>query len=331
MGLHPGVTTLIVLSGFSVHLAHTKASETETSISYWARFARRRVLRIAPVYWLAVLLGLLSLAIRVDWGSPGGSLLANLLSTVSGNVLPICLKITFLSGLWPTEEAALGNGILSIVATQMWLYAAYPLVILVLRRAGWLVLLVVAGTMQAGALGLLFVGVKPVQAGSGFLALFLYWAIGVLAAESYGSTVRKGTCSPWHWWVVVASFFAYLLLGYLNFRAAEGIRTAVLAFAVAGLVYSSMLTERKHPTAGSLIARSLAAIGKRSYSLYAVQTPIIFISVGLVAASPLSGILVERCAPLIGVCAVTLLVYQFVEARTQGLSRFLPSSGGSAT
>lgn len=60
-GIHPGVIVFIVLSGFCIHLPIARHPEsTSQPTSYWKMYAKRRLLRIGPVYVIAALLGILA-------------------------------------------------------------------------------------------------------------------------------------------------------------------------------------------------------------------------------------------------------------------------------
>ena len=59
-GLHPGVAVFIVLSGFCIHLPIAIKRDSIGTKGYWLNYAYRRLMRIAPIYWLGLALGVFS-------------------------------------------------------------------------------------------------------------------------------------------------------------------------------------------------------------------------------------------------------------------------------
>lgn len=69
-GLHPGVVVFIVLSGFCIHLPVATDPSRTASVGDWDEYFRRRMLRIAPVYWFASILGIVALFLANRSGLP---------------------------------------------------------------------------------------------------------------------------------------------------------------------------------------------------------------------------------------------------------------------
>ena len=168
------VVVFIVLSGFSLALSPARHGWRLDGIS---RFARRRAWRILPAYWAA-----LAFSLAVAWlvvappgqGAPGaksvvvnGLLVQNLVGAPSPN-----------RSFWS-------------MAVEAQLYVAFPLLLLVVRRWG-AVVMVAAVTLVVAAVGILgphVLGLDTfvIQSPPDLAALF---AVGVLGAGIVGA--RRG-------------------------------------------------------------------------------------------------------------------------------------------
>lgn len=106
--IHPGVLIFIVLSGFIIHL--TTSYTPRNNLSFFKNYIEKRFLRIFPIYFLALILGLLlSLRLGSEFQSSFSAFLKN---------------VFFLYGIIPTDLPP-GNQIMVTVAVEMWLYFSY--------------------------------------------------------------------------------------------------------------------------------------------------------------------------------------------------------------
>ena len=62
-GIHPGVVIFIVLSGFCIHLPLAASPNLIAQSGFWRIFTLRRSIRIMPVLFIALLLGIISLLV----------------------------------------------------------------------------------------------------------------------------------------------------------------------------------------------------------------------------------------------------------------------------
>ena len=137
-----GVDLFFVLSGF---LITGILLDSKGAPGYFSRFYRRRVLRIFPLYYLAILLCLFSILV-ID-RAPG--------RVFGGGYDSLAWFITFLPNVaaalksdWPSQTNWVGLAHLWSVAVEEQFYIVWPLVVLLLPRRGLAalcVVLIVAG------------------------------------------------------------------------------------------------------------------------------------------------------------------------------------------
>ena len=114
-----GVQLFFLVSAFTMcYMWHERAGESERV----RKFYIRRVLRIAPMFWLAIPTYLLLYGTGTSYWSPQGI-----------SALDIALTATFLHGWWPSSINAIVPGGWSI-AVEMMFYLLFPFVILRIAR-----------------------------------------------------------------------------------------------------------------------------------------------------------------------------------------------------
>lgn len=256
---HPAVISFIVLSGYCVH---RNGFRSEMSSIELRSYAIRRAFRIYPVFILATLAGVVVFSVgKANGGGVGNALFGA--APIEARF--IAAKLIGLSAWIPPLNAATyqGNAPLHTVMVEIWLYAAYPFIVLALIRWGerrvWLAL---------GAITLIGLSVCMKRPGwidwwhngSFFGFLFLWW----VGARSVG----------WRWQSsnVVVCVGLWLLL------------TAVIIYG--GVTHLFIIEARKlllGVFVGGLIAwldnarlgiwQSMAWLGNAGYSLYAFHTP----------------------------------------------------------
>ncbi len=254
-GLHPGVIAFIVLSGFCIHLPNIGKRMD------WRQFARRRFFRIVPVYWCAVILGLIAAALtlepepRIGWG------------------WAVDLRLTFLSEFGSPVDLALGNPPLYTVISEMWLYAAYPLLLLARRYLAW-PLLVLIGTAIQLAASLLIRDIDVAQTCAWWF--WVYWMLGAWAAERFASAQTKQT-QPHRWrpYAVMLLYISANLVWPLPIETYVIGKSLLLAVVVAVILHDLLLREARSTRPRSALVRALAWVGRWSYSLYATHWPVL--------------------------------------------------------
>src|SRR5580658_4132343 len=178
-----GVHLFLVLSGFCIHMTWARhGSEGRLDfIEFW----KRRLHRLYPPYFVTLVLTLLGLSLLFSaLGHPAGYTVASRFGYASGAQLAIDLVLLiFLMQNLNGATTRIGNGPLWSLALEEQLYLLYfPL--LVLRRRGWTLTLLVIGvaTLAWRLLG----GYVFVDNASWFIvgpARWFEWALGALAVE----------------------------------------------------------------------------------------------------------------------------------------------------
>jgi peptidoglycan/LPS O-acetylase OafA/YrhL len=253
------VVFFLVLSGFSLALS---PAADRWRLGGAGRFLRRRAWRILPAYWAALAF---SLAVAVfivpatHKGPPTHRSVA-----VFGLLLQDLVK------------ARTPNGALWSVAVEVELYLLFPLILLIRRRLGALVLLAVV-TLPLIAYGVFAPHSSPPEGDTGLTwHLIPVFVAGVVAAGVITASARLRAL-PWHW--LAASAVAPVLLViwakgswwtghhffWIDLAITPGLTMLIVAVA----------TGRAAALTRLLASRPLERLGKISYSLYLIHLPIL--------------------------------------------------------
>ncbi|MEV4108167.1 acyltransferase [Nonomuraea sp. NPDC049695] len=253
---HFAVVVFIVLSGFSLALSPARNGWRLDSLG---TFAYRRAWRILPPYWAAVALSLViawTLVPQPEQGVPTGKsvlIYGLLLQDVFGSPSP--------------------NGALWSIAVEAQLYFVFPLLLLILRRMGAIVM-VGAVTAVVAAVGLLAQVVPVVgelmRLTPQFAALF---ALGMAGA----GVVRLQRRVPFQWLAAAA------LLPVLALIVIKGSVWTIgnlywidLAIGPAiVLLLAAVATGKPAPVVWLLDTGPVKSLGSFSYSLYLIHAPIV--------------------------------------------------------
>lgn len=256
---HLAVVVFIALSGFSLAVGPARR---DWQLGGKARFAHRRAWRILPPYWAALVFSLIiAWAVVPQPGSapPDGKsvvVYGLLLQDVFGSPVP--------------------NGAFWSIAVEAQLYVVFPLLLLVLRRAG-AVVMVTAVTVVVVLVGLLAPHVPAVgmlmRLTPQFAALF---ALGLAAAGILraGERVRQ---LPWQWFALLAVAPVLVLVAVKGSVWWDREHFwADLAFGPAvALLLVAVATRRARPIVWLLNTRPVRRLGSFSYSLYLIHAPIV--------------------------------------------------------
>ncbi|WP_030924618.1 acyltransferase family protein [Streptosporangium amethystogenes] len=256
---HFAVVVFIVLSGFSLAVSPARSGWRLGGVR---RFAQRRAWRILPPYWAALTFSLVvawTLVAQPGEGPP---------TATSVVVYGLLLQDVF--------GAPSPNGAFWSIAIEAQLYLAFPLLLLILRRAGAAVM---AGLVTAVvvAIGLLAPSVPAVDMLMRLTPQFaVLFALGVVAAGVVGAGERARRL-PWHWLaplaaapvlaVIVARGSVWTVAHYFWIDIALGPAVALLLAAVA--------TGRPALLVRLLDLRPIRALGSFSYTLYLIHAPIV--------------------------------------------------------
>jgi peptidoglycan/LPS O-acetylase OafA/YrhL len=256
---HLAVVVFIVLSGFSLAVSPAR---NDWRLGGLARFAHRRAWRILPPYWAALAYSLVvawTLVPQPNTPEPTAKSVA---------VFGLLLQDVF--------GAPSPNGAFWSIAIEAQLYLVFPLLLVVLRRAGASVMLA-AVTVVVLAVGLL----APVSSvvdlltrlTPQFAALF---ALGLAAAGVLRAADRTRRL-PWPWLALLATIPPVALI------VAQGSVWTVhhyfwvdLAFGPAvGFLLAAVATGRPRPFVRFLDTRPVRSLGSFSYSLYLTHAPLV--------------------------------------------------------
>lgn len=305
--VHWGVTVFIVLSGFCIHLPVASAPSLPDQRGFWRVYAIRRAIRILPVYWVACALGVLAMATAAGQLDEAGRLAGQIKEF---SWIAFLAKLLVLTPLYLVPDTELGNGALRTVASEMWLYSAYPFVLLLLARFGRLGMLsAIAGIYAVSVVfGILGIAALDVIGDSESVPRFLlYWVIGVVAAELFCRFDRRTD-------IVLAIVYCLLIFAALQvlnhlveFRGVHAIRVPCLALFAAGAIFLIVSLERTARAEPGSALKWAGRLGEASYTLYAVHLPLIIVSFFLVDPA------IARLVAFISILVGTAMVYLLVE------------------
>jgi peptidoglycan/LPS O-acetylase OafA/YrhL len=310
-----GIPIFFAISGFCIHFAQQRHGGQFNFAAFW----RRRLWRLYPTYFVALVvsIGLLLLM----WASgTGGATLAR----YPGPPLPhiatdFGLHALMLHGLVPLYDQGAGNPPMWTLAREEYLYLMYPLLLAARGRLPWYAI-----TVLLAGLSLVFQYgfTRMVTSGEAYWlliysapALWIQWYVGMVAADAFLGTIRLPAF--WHQarWIPV-----WMVLGYLfnpgSIFLALGCLTTVN-------VCVRLEAEGRWPASG--IVNAISRVGLWSYSLYLIHFPVITVTL---AASRLiwpevglAGFVVRAVAMTVISCFVGRLFFELVERHFVTLPR----------
>jgi peptidoglycan/LPS O-acetylase OafA/YrhL len=256
---HLAVVFFLTLSGFSLAISPAR---NRWKLGGSVRFARRRAWRILPPYWAALLLSLViawAVTPQPHSGPPTGK------SIVVYGLL-----------LQDIVVAPTPNGAFWSIAVEAGLYLAFPLLLLIRRRAGAATVLA-AVTVPVVAIGLLTPIGSPVDKLTGLTPqLAPLFTMGMLAAGviAAGDRIRR---LPWQWLAAFAAApVVLLMIGKGSVWTVHHYYWIDLAIGPAiALLLAAVATGRPTPLVWLLATRPVRSLGTFSYSLYLIHVPIV--------------------------------------------------------
>lgn len=254
-----GVAVFFAISGFCIHLSHTRASNKS-----WVIFFRRRFFRIYPPFLIA----LLAFYLLPPWGSFGHQTFPRL-EQLAANVLAInnLFERTFFSQINPSFWS---------VAVEIQLYVLYPALLWVASRFSWRAAITLSAACEFGIAAAAsvseFAGLKVSFAllHSPF-AYWFSWAIGAYAAHCFLES-RRSFLSDLRFEVLLpVALFLPL------FKPAKPFAFAAFAVLSAVAIERFWTGKWATPMKGKLglFWRHLSFLGLVSYSFYLIHQPII--------------------------------------------------------
>ncbi|WP_433306394.1 acyltransferase family protein [Actinoplanes sp. CA-030573] len=258
---HLAVAVFITLSGFSLGIGPARR---DWRLGGRTRFAYRRAWRILPPYWAALVFSLL-----IAWFvvlQPGES------APTGKSVFAYGLLLQDIIGS-PSP-----NGAFWSIAVEAQLYVVFPLMLLLLRRAGAVVMVSVV-TVVVAAVGVLAPHVAAVQLLMRLTPQFaLLFAVGLAAAGILRASDRVRRL-PWQWFAFAAAVPALVWLvlsGTVGFAGHLFWVDLACAPAIA-LLLAAVATGRPRPLRRLLDTRPVRRLGTFSYSLYLIHAPLVLI------------------------------------------------------
>jgi peptidoglycan/LPS O-acetylase OafA/YrhL len=275
-----GVSFFYVLSGFV--LAHSYGARMTSGAFDHRRFLARRLARLAPAYFAALLLLLLlPLALRHD-GNVGTSALGGV------------LQLFMLQAWWPPAALTWNLPAWSI-SVEVAFYLVLPSLIraiarLSLRRRAlllvvtWAVALVIAGVYSA----LLPDGAVGPDSNVCWLDFVKFWPPARLPEFAFGVTLglsfARAPAAP-RWLGAVALAVAAALLGVADRLPFALVHNALLLPCFGAIVWSA--AGARGAVGRVLASRPLYRLGRASYDIYILQMPLMYLV--LAAKVPLGG------------------------------------------
>ncbi|WOO42910.1 acyltransferase [Rubellicoccus peritrichatus] len=325
LSAHPGVIVFIVLSGFCIHLPIANAYHRIKKHGFWSEYAVRRLIRIAPVYWAACLLGLFAL---LSWRYSSSVILPHWLSaSASIDILDVIRKFGMIDPVLLSNPISLGNPALRTVATEIWLYALYPLVLAVLIYSSWCMRVIVLCLLYVATVAMTLLPMVPSGWAYESVPRFLvWWMIGVYAADWFKKHPTWGA-SMKGWMITILLAVVMIVLNSISdFRGAYLITVPVLALFSASLLISLLSSEFLGMIQGGVIVRAFSAIGLRSYSLYAVHMPVLglyYLVINKYNAPYYGAPQGSAFVPLLTIALVTELFFRYIELPSHSAAKRL--------
>ena len=182
---HLAVVVFIVLSGFSLGIGPARGG---WHVDNLGKYAHRRAWRILPPYWAALAFSLI---------------IALTLVPQPGEGMPTAKSVLVYGTLTQDVVGAPSpNGAFWSIAVEAQLYIALPIMLILLRRAGAIVLLA-AVTLPVLLIGIFAPSVAAADLFIRFTPQFLVaFTVGMLAAATVNGKHRQ---RPWHWYALAAA------------------------------------------------------------------------------------------------------------------------------
>ncbi|MFE3264952.1 MULTISPECIES: acyltransferase family protein [unclassified Streptomyces] len=292
------VVLFLTLSGFSLALSAARRGWRSGSL---AGFLRRRAWRILPPYWAALVF---SLAVA-RWVVP------------ASHFGPPTGASVLVYGLVAQDmiTAPTPNGAFWSIGVEAELYLVFPLLLLIRRRLGAVVLL--AGvTLLVVAHGLTANGGTPVEGLNGLTPnLAPVFVAGLVGAGVVVASERVRRL-PWHWAAALAALpvLALIVVKGPVWTVDHYFWVDLAVVPAMTLLLVAVSTGRPDVLTRLLSTRPVRALGDFSYSLYLVHLPIVMVVVREVAPHVVSaGLPTFWFTLLLGVPASVLGAWLFSE------------------
>ena len=313
----------LIVSGFCIHMVWARQSTAQPQIDF-GHFWKRRLHRLYPPYFVALLVSIAGLYVLHTWVLRGGPSFAAHFGYANTSQLALdAILLVFLAQNFNNAGQRIGNGPFWTLALEEQLYLLYFPLLWMRRRWSW--------TQTLGVVAAVTLTWRTVAAfAPDDLPLFFLgpsrwfeWVLGALAVEAY---TRRVELPPWCSSAKVGVALLVFAFAVVNSEHLGAPRLAFIpvsdmavGFALFVLVNAACAARWAESNKG-LVTRFCAWVGTFSYSLYLTHQPVVVAAkhIGMRAGLGTVGILCLRLAlPL----AVGWLFYILIERRFLSASR----------
>ncbi|WP_032112191.1 acyltransferase family protein [Candidatus Paracaedibacter symbiosus] len=269
---NPTVLAFIVLSGYCIHRNGLRKNNFDVK-----SFLIKRVFRISPIYFLAVLLGalafLMSTKINVN--------IKEITSTSEISLSGILLKLSGVCSFFPHLFAFSfqGNGPLTTVAVEFYLYLFYPFAIYFLNsikeKYFWY------GLFLITSLGVILISISPPLKSwwhnGSFFGFLLYWYIGAkFISRKFAEKIKRNIKSIVLAWLIITTLLTFIKL---EWSVLIEFRKILFTLMIGSLIHSLDKPTLNSQDSNLLPIQKyfLKPLIESSYSLYALHTPLVVI------------------------------------------------------
>lgn len=270
-----GVPLFFVISGFCIHLgwARQKVRGPQASVS-WYGFWQRRIFRLYPPYLGVLVLSMALVTVGYVFGID-----TSIISQYP-NPKGRWIALDFLShavmahGLLPKFDKMGGNPPFWTLAREEYLYVLYAPLLLFRRKVG-LKFSIAAVALAGVVFPILFIPFVPARSiwwqtiHSSAIALWVEWAIGMVAVEAYYGLINLPDIlyRPW------MSVFWGMSAKYCEIRELPSVAAIFWALCFVTLVNYCVRREKTGQWFTGRVAAWFTGVGVFSYSLYLVHYP----------------------------------------------------------
>jgi peptidoglycan/LPS O-acetylase OafA/YrhL len=267
---HLAVVVFIALSGFSLAVAPARR---DWQLGGIGRFLHRRAWRILPPYWAALAFSLVVAWLVVEQPGAGQP---DLKSVVVHGLL--------LQDVFGSNSP---NGAFWSIAIEAQLYLVFPLLLLLVRRFG-MVVMVTAVTAVVVTVGVLAPHVSIVGMLTRFTPQFAVLFAGGLAAAGVLRAGPRLRGLPWHWFAGAALLpvVAMILVQGPEWTVANFLWVDIALAPAVCFLLAAVATRRPPALMRLLDTAPVRGLGSFSYSLYLVHAPIV-VAVAVKIVAPL--------------------------------------------
>lgn len=262
---HHAVTAFIVVSGFCLGLP-LAAGDFAKPVAF-GQFMARRIARIVPPYYAALVISLLVCFTMFKY--PAGM---HFDFSAHPRLSDIAAHFLLIQNVFGTGQI---NYSLWSIATELQIYMLFPvLVALIRKRHGW----IAAATIAAAAYGISYLlrDTRLDRAAIHFIGAFIFGMAASWVTKSEHSVAQRLRMFAGWPFVFIGGVTTIVvwtkMLPFSQFRSVKMAQDAVVMIAITALLIAC--TKVKSPLRVLLEAKPLVWIGERSYSLYLLHVPI---------------------------------------------------------